>query len=538
MKSLVFNNVIYCSIVLILIIGCINCEEEISNFKKTTCTQYSSTPFQYVTADVVGVFNDSSFSKNVDVVSLYLDYGIPWNTFMYGSTPPIIWSSSMNLMLELVNSWDLPVFLSLQMLSKGDEIISDDRAVTRSCPSVNITQNDAGEQQIEPFNDCTTCYNFDSSTNPQADLVKSAYLNYTFYMIDLFKPKYLNYAIDLNVYYSTCSLEDFQFVVQFANQVYDEVKLRHPNMTIFPSIQMESLAQIYVNERCYDQEDASVCILDGLSSIKDLKRDMFAVSTYPYLVTNGNISNWFSRVFDYLNETIAIASTGRISDNMQITGPRFNEIMAGISLGVLSLVIFLPFSCWFCCCLICSSKHDGYEEIPDPSINAVYHPDTCGESFVDCCCYPRRTKHTTKRKVTMVVGYGLFFIVLVSAVVVFYGNYCSTAYYSSEADATDYLKIVMETARKYDMPLVNWYSYRDMIPVEFMTACPCKLQGEAYEFCDYVRQWDWYPWGKFMEELNLKRYGTMGLRRYDGSNKTLLMDQWDLRDTMSINCTL
>ncbi|MCA9300245.1 MAG: hypothetical protein KDA28_14335, partial [Phycisphaerales bacterium] len=95
----------------------------------------------------------------------------------------------------------------------------------------------------------------------------------------------------------------------------------HPDLPIFPSIQLESLAGFF-SGAC--STTAESCVDDGLAQIADLRRDSFAVSVYPFLAELATGSPWspddLPRIFDRVDEPIVIAETGTLATPLDFMG--------------------------------------------------------------------------------------------------------------------------------------------------------------------------------------------------------------------------
>jgi hypothetical protein len=115
---------------------------------------------------------------------------------------------------------------------------------------------------------------------------------------------------------------------------------------------------------------------------------------------------------------------------------------------------------------------------------------------------------------------------------------CTAALPSSETMARDYLDVLLNRAAADGIELVTWWSDRDLLPAEQMAACHPTAAPPSYAACNgqawcitvnaFRAAW---PGGAVQGELLFKVFGTMGLRRYDGTPKPLLMQRW--RETLA-----
>jgi len=134
----------------------------------------------------------------------------------------------------------------------------------------------------------------------------------------------------------------------------------------------------------------------------------------------------------------------------------------------------------------------------------------------------------------MILGFSIMSLFWIIGFSLMYAPTCTTVMPSSEAAAASYLQFVVQQANIYKMPFVVWWSNRDLIPEDFMTSCPCNDPGDSQLFCSWVNRWKWMPYYFFVQQLSLKVSGTMGLREYDGTPKTMLMD---ILQTARTNCS-
>jgi hypothetical protein len=107
-------------------------------------------------------------------------------------------------------------------------------------------------------------------------------------------------------------------------------------------------------------------------------------------------------------------------------------------------------------------------------------------------------------------------------------NTCQTYFSFDEATSSAYLRRVLSDADSAPLELVTWWSDRDLLVEPLMTECPCRFDATWCSVLDIFRgpassgPIDTQAFG----ELLLKVFGTMGLRRYDGTPKTLHYAQW------------
>jgi hypothetical protein len=108
-------------------------------------------------------------------------------------------------------------------------------------------------------------------------------------------------------------------------------------------------------------------------------------------------------------------------------------------------------------------------------------------------------------------------------------NSCSTVFSFDEATSAAYLARVLADAKSAPLELVTWWSDRDLLVEPLMTQCPCKFDATWCSVLDLFRgpasggSVDTQAFG----ELLLKVFGTMGIRRYDGTPKPMHFMLWN-----------
>lgn len=110
---------------------------------------------------------------------------------------------------------------------------------------------------------------------------------------------------------------------------------------------------------------------------------------------------------------------------------------------------------------------------------------------------------------------------------------CVTGLSSSETVARDYLDWLLTRAGTDGITLVTWWSGRDLLPADVMAACYPNASAPAFAACNGDA---WCgavnvfrastPADPLTGEVIFKAFGTMGLRRYDGTAKPALLQRW------------
>ena len=110
---------------------------------------------------------------------------------------------------------------------------------------------------------------------------------------------------------------------------------------------------------------------------------------------------------------------------------------------------------------------------------------------------------------------------------------CSIPLPSTEQRASDYLDVVLSRADLDHMDMVTWWSDRDLIPQQVMATCypvaspPTFSECGTDPWCPPVNIFrEAFPGDPLAGELLFKIFGTIGMRRYDGTAKPLVIQRW------------
>ncbi len=154
------------------------------------------------------------------------------------------------------------------------------------------------------------CYDFRAA--PDAQTLEQAYLRYVAYMIDEFSPHWLNIAVEVNLFFEKCP-SAAGGLTDVANAAYDAAKAKRADLVVFPSIQIDHLYG-YSTDSCPSGTPRSACFDALYAQIAPLKRDRFAMSTYPMLSVAGSPADlpadWFTRGASRAGERPLVAETG------------------------------------------------------------------------------------------------------------------------------------------------------------------------------------------------------------------------------------
>jgi len=246
---------------------------------------------------------EANLAQDVDLVAVHQEfYGVPWQAFLDQSEPPAEWSAKMRALAEHAHGISDQLFLSISMLNGARESLAE------------RTQIENGQPKGED-NWSARCYDFASATDGAE--MRAAYLRYVAYMVELFRPTYLNYAIELNLFLEKCPTAAAG-VIEVANAAYAAAKAKQPELIAFPSIQIDHLYG-YADDSCPSGMDKDACYERNYQQIADLKRDRFAMSSYPYLQGRKLADvgpDWFERAAARGGERALIAETGWLSTDL------------------------------------------------------------------------------------------------------------------------------------------------------------------------------------------------------------------------------
>ncbi len=258
-----------------------------------------------VTGPSVGFqLTEANLARDVDVIAVHQEYyGVPWTQFAAGTDPPPEWSGTMSALASSARTAQKQVFLSVSPLNGR----RDGQAPRTVINGGVILAQDGWTPR---------CYDF--ATAPDAASWRAAYLRYVGWMVDLFQPKYLNIAIELNLFLLACPAA-WEGMVDVVNAAYDAARARRPSTVVFPSIQIDALYGLAPGS-CPTGVDAGTCYDQAYGHLARLKRDRFAVSSYPYLgaipALDALPADWFTRAADRGGERAVIAEIGWLSDSI------------------------------------------------------------------------------------------------------------------------------------------------------------------------------------------------------------------------------
>jgi hypothetical protein len=359
----------------------------------------------------------ANLGDDADVFALHQEfYGVPWAAFESGSAPPAEWAAQMDELANMAKQAGRPVFLSISMLNGARERLA---ATTRIESGQVKTSDDTS----------AACYDFAKA--PDAASKRNAYLRYVEAMVERFQPEFVNIAIEVNLFFEKCPAAA-PGLIEVINAAYAAAKAKRPASSVFPSFQIDHLYG-YSKDSCPDATQRDTCFELHYAQLAGIKRDRFAMSSYPFLNQIADPSalpaDWFSRAAARGSERPLIAETGWLS----------TPLVAKMDNGS-----------------------------------------------------------------------------------------CATVLSSDESISAAYLMRVLADAARLDMDLVTWWSDRDLVRSELMTDCPCQFDATWCSVLDAFRGpvVANAPQTQFIDEVLLKAFGTMGLRRYDGSTRAAHAAAW------------
>jgi hypothetical protein len=247
------------------------------------------------------LLTQADLATDVDVVAIHQEfYGVPWEAFAAGGQPPPGWAGTMSGLASAARSAGKQVFLSVSPLDGNRSSLA---------PRVRVI----GGTEVVESDWAPRCWDF--RTAADGPTWRDAYVRYVEWMVDLFQPEFLNVGIELNLWDVACP-SAWEGMVDVVNAAYDAARSRRPGVPVFPSIQIDALYGLAPGS-CPPGTDAGVCYETGYAHLARVKRDRFAVSSYPYLGSVPSLdalpADWFTRAARRGGERALIAEAGWLS---------------------------------------------------------------------------------------------------------------------------------------------------------------------------------------------------------------------------------
>jgi len=258
-----------------------------------------------VTGPVTGlVLTDANLADDVELVAIHQEfYGVPWEAFSTGAWPPPGWAGQMAALAASARAMGKQVFLSVSPLDGNRSSLA---------PRVRVVN----ASEVVESGWAPQCW--DARTAPDGATWRQAYVHYVEWMVDTFQPAFLNVGIELNLWDIACP-SAWDGMVDVVNAAYDAAKSRRASLPVFPSIQIDALYGLAPGS-CPPGVDAGTCYDTGYAHLAGLKRDRFAVSTYPYLGVVPSLdalpADWFTRAARRGSERPVIAEAGWLSTSL------------------------------------------------------------------------------------------------------------------------------------------------------------------------------------------------------------------------------
>ena len=247
------------------------------------------------------LLTDADLATDVEVVAIHQEfYGVPWEAFAAGAPPPPGWAGRMSALAGSARGAGKQVFLSVSPLDGNRSSLA---------PRVRVMN---GTEVVES-GWAPQCWDFRTASDGAT--WRDAYVRYVEWMVDLFQPEFLNVGIEINLWDIACP-SAWEGMVDVVNAAYDAAKARRPAAAVFPSIQLDALYGLAPGS-CPPGTDAGTCYETGYAHLGRVKRDRFAISTYPYLGVVPSLdalpADWFTRAPRRGGERALIAEAGWLS---------------------------------------------------------------------------------------------------------------------------------------------------------------------------------------------------------------------------------
>jgi hypothetical protein len=209
--------------------------------------------------------------EDKDMFSIHVDdfFGIPWTNFENNTPPPAPWAAQMQVFQSSVAATGKLVYVALGPLTN------------RITLAGNVDSSGINHNNWAPV-DANGCYPF--STDPNAQLYKQAYINYAKYMVNLFHPKFLSLAIEMNMEFARCPSQKTAYM-QWYSDVHNAIKAAYPGLIVFPTFQADEMYGMAepVAWCGGTKTDASfaACFQQHLNEALTVPADRIAFSWYP-----------------------------------------------------------------------------------------------------------------------------------------------------------------------------------------------------------------------------------------------------------------
>jgi hypothetical protein len=252
-----------------------------------------------VTGSNIGLqITPADLASDSDVVEIHQEYyGVPWDALIAHQSLPAPWVAMMDSIAASARATGKPIFLSVSMLDGGRVTLAP-KAVADGSGNLESIAGWAAH-----------CYDFGSDGS--AATYEQAYLDYVDWMIDEFQPSYMNFAIEVNLFFESCP-SAASGLIGVANSAYTAIKAKQATIVAFPSFQIDHLYGV-ASGSC-PGSDQSACFDTNYAQIAPMMRDRFAMSSYPIQLGGMAVAqlpaDWFTRGAARGGERAVVAETG------------------------------------------------------------------------------------------------------------------------------------------------------------------------------------------------------------------------------------
>lgn len=252
------------------------------------------------------VVHDAQLTDDVDVVNVHQDFfGVPWTDFAADRPPLAAWAAQMTELARAAHATGKDLFLALAPLD-GD----------RRHLAANVVASPAGYALDHAW--APACPDLAGAADGPA--LRAAYARYVDYMVRLFQPRWTNVAVEVSLFHLGCPAA-WPGMAALERDAYDAAKRAAPATPAFPSIQLDAL---YGRVGCAAPRTADQCYETEYAALAELRRDRFAISTYPYdfagFASPGELpADYLTRAAARGGERLIIAETGWLATDVVVT---------------------------------------------------------------------------------------------------------------------------------------------------------------------------------------------------------------------------
>ena len=245
----------------------------------------------------------ANLATDVDLIAVHQEfYGVPWQAFESATAPPAEWTAKMQALAKVAQDAGKGVFLSVNMLNGPRDSLAERTLIQ--------------DGKVESEGWAARCYDFASA--PDAASKRAAYLRYVSFMLDLFEPRYINFAIEVNLFFEKCPTA-VPGLIEVANAAYDLIEAEAPDVVAFPSFQIDHLYG-YSEDSCPPGNAKQACFdrslrPDRADETRPL-RDLVLPFSEQLRRRGSAAADWFSRGAARGGERPVVAETGWLSTSL------------------------------------------------------------------------------------------------------------------------------------------------------------------------------------------------------------------------------